>query len=162
MVNNTSGTETDGVLKYFMATAIKWVNHTFICISVEEGGTKNEWSNETDLVCFRTYSKGIGENIFYSNHSSKANLLYLSLKFRSELQIFWIERCFWRMIKQLLCGRILYEIKRTNKVLPNISIQFLLLVQWPLAQMFPISSLQRIPNFLCIHLPYRMCVRDLQ
>ena len=63
MVNNTSGTETDGVLKYFMATAIKWVNHTFICISVEEGGTKNEWSNETDLVCFRTYSKGIGENI---------------------------------------------------------------------------------------------------
>ena len=48
-----------------MATAIKWVNHTFICISVDEGGTKIEWSNETDLVRLKTYSKTIGENIFY-------------------------------------------------------------------------------------------------
>ena len=82
MVNNTNGTEKDGVLKYFMATAIKWVNHTFICISVDEGGTKIE-SNETDLVRLRTYFKGIWENIFY--YSSKANLLYLSLKCRSKL-----------------------------------------------------------------------------
>ena len=64
MVNNTSGTETDGVLKYFMATAIKWVNRTFICISVDEGGTKIE-SNETDLVRLRTYFKSIGENILF-------------------------------------------------------------------------------------------------
>ena len=67
MVNNTNGTEKDGVLKYFMATAIKWVNHTFICISVDEGGTKIEWSNKIDLVRLRTYFKGIWENIFYSS-----------------------------------------------------------------------------------------------
>ena len=63
MVNNTNGTKKDGVLKYFMATAIKWVNRTFICISVDEGGTKIEWSNETDLVRLRTYFKAIGEQV---------------------------------------------------------------------------------------------------
>ena len=36
---------------YFMATAIKWVNHMFICVSVDQGGTELEWCNETKFVC---------------------------------------------------------------------------------------------------------------
>ena len=70
-----------------MATAIKWVNRTFICISVDEGGTKIEWSNETDLVRLKTYSKPKGENILFVQSKFNIPFTEISLQITDYLDV---------------------------------------------------------------------------